>query len=373
MKNNAYKKIRQIVSLFTFSILSIGFVIGCSEPEDMEDIKPDMPVMTKAVCEEYLSIDNFADLVAEAEATGTCLDISSQEREILFKVFDRIFDNLASVDGKPDFSSISAESLNMDDDLFNITLDALRPYITGEKIIGENVQEVKNTNDKLLRIPRMKSKSESGSDLGDGWYMGGGGSTGGGNEGGGIGFGGGGYIPPTEIWSNAEIEEYIMTISKTAMYQIICIAGEFSDFEKACFTQYWYAKGDMVISENDWSGIKYAAQNALLKENWQVFKDSIEQHSIQNVHILINNQNDTIKYYEYVISFYPYPDYNYALGSATVIFTEDGEAVGLYDIYDFNSGPKRIDIHNKITATMEQLGRIFEAESYEIRYGITFR
>ena len=42
MKNNAYKKIRQIVSLFTFSILSIGFVIGCSEPED---IKPDMPVI----------------------------------------------------------------------------------------------------------------------------------------------------------------------------------------------------------------------------------------------------------------------------------------------------------------------------------------
>ena len=34
----------------------------------------------------------------------------------------------------------------MDDDLFNITLDALRPYITGEKIIGENVQNVKNTN-----------------------------------------------------------------------------------------------------------------------------------------------------------------------------------------------------------------------------------
>ena len=62
----------------------------------------------------------------------------------MFKVFDRIFENLASVDGKPDFSSISAESLNMDDDLFNITLDALRPYITGEKVIREeDVQNLK--------------------------------------------------------------------------------------------------------------------------------------------------------------------------------------------------------------------------------------
>ena len=38
MKNNAYKKIRQIVSLFMFSILSIGFVIGCSEPEEIKGL-----------------------------------------------------------------------------------------------------------------------------------------------------------------------------------------------------------------------------------------------------------------------------------------------------------------------------------------------
>ena len=371
MKNNAYKKIRQIVSLFMFSILSIGFIIGCSEPED---IKPDMPVMTKAVCEEYLSIDNFADLVAEAEASGTGLNLTPQEDEILFKVFDRIFENLASVDGKPDFSSISAESLNMDDDLFNITLDALRPYITGEKIIGENVQNVKNTNDKLLRIPRMKSKSESGSDLGDGWYMGGGnsGNTGGGNEGGNMGFGGGGYIPPTtyDPWPVEMVLKFLnATISKDAMFGHICKVFNLSDFEEKCFSQYWYAKGDLYLDENDWQGIKRIAESFVQQNDWESLKKKIGKNSMN---IEITAQGDTIQYYKQVINFYDYDNYNYALGSSTINFTEEGQAVGLYDVYDFNYGVeiKRDEWDNAITIAAGVIGELYGAVSYIMIYGI---
>ena len=101
----------------------------------------------------------------------------------------------------------------------------------------------------------MKSKSESGSDLGDRWYMGGGnsGNTGGGNEGGNMGFGGGGYIPPTDIpWTIEKVIEYISkNLSKDAVFKRICELANLSDFEERCFSQYWYAKGDLYLAEND--------------------------------------------------------------------------------------------------------------------------
>ena len=296
------------------------------------------------------------------------------EDEILFKVFDRIFENLASVDGKPDFSSISAESLNMDDDLFNITLDALRPYITGEKIIGENVQNVKNTNDKLLRIPRMKSKSESGSDLGDGWYMGGGnsGNTGGGNEGGNMGFGGGGYIPPTtyDPWPVEMVLKFLnATISKDAMFGHICKVFNLSDFEEKCFSQYWYAKGDLYLDENDWQGIKRIAESFVQQNDWESLKKKIGKNSMN---IEITAQGDTIQYYKQVINFYDYDNYNYALGSSTINFTEEGQAVGLYDVYDFNYGVeiKRDTWNNVVTIAAGAIGELYGAVSYIMIYGI---
>ena len=296
------------------------------------------------------------------------------EDEILFKVFDRIFENLASVDGKPDFSSISAESLNMDDDLFNITLDALRPYITGEKIIGENVQNVKNTNDKLLRIPRMKSKSESGSDLGDGWYMGGGnsGNTGGGNEGGNMGFGGGGYIPPTtyDPWPVEMVLKFLnATISKDAMFGHICKVFNLSDFEEKCFSQYWYAKGDLYLDENDWQGIKRIAESFVQQNDWESLKKKIGKNSMN---IEITAQGDTIQYYKQVINFYDYDNYNYALGSSTINFTEEGQAVGLYDVYDFNYGVeiKRDEWDNAITIAAGVIGELYGAVSYIMIYGV---
>lgn len=171
-------------------------------------------------------------------ALGEKLHLAPQERIILFKTFTRIGENARNEKGEVDLSAMSAESLNIEPVLFDLTLNFLAPYIKGEKIIGK-VEEKSFT--------RVKTRSE-----GDSWGGGGigsGGTIGGGTVGGGSG----------EVLTQAEIEAYILAkYSKRQMFEMICSVGNLSTFERKCFEQFWYAKGDMVISDQEWIKIRNA-------------------------------------------------------------------------------------------------------------------
>ena len=111
------------------------------------------------------------------------------------------------------------------------------------------------------------------------------------------------------------------------------------------------------------------------QNDWESLKKKIGKNSMN---IEITAQGDTIQYYKQVISFYDYDNYNYALGSSTINFTEGGQAVGIYDDYDFDfeftleALTKRTILNNTITIGVNVLGKIYNAEDYKIVYGICF-
>lgn len=133
-------------------------------------------------------------------------------------------------------------------------------------------------------------------------------------------------------------EEYI---TNKAMLDYLISSYLDSEFEKKCFDQYWYAQGDITITDDDWSKIKIYAE---------------QKHTPGTV--------------VETISFYDNPDFDYALGSATVYFDGD-KAVGLSDTYDFNPLPEgeRSEEAETITRVVNNLGKIYGAKKYEITYG----
>lgn len=114
-----------------FFVLALSLLVGCANKKEKKTIQL-MPN-----CEKFLRIDNFSDIVKEAEAKDTVLNLTPEENKVLMEVYSRILKNCKVIDDKPDFSSISAENLNVDSAMFRIVLDALRPYMTGEKVVGE--------------------------------------------------------------------------------------------------------------------------------------------------------------------------------------------------------------------------------------------
>lgn len=139
-------------------------------------------------------------------------------------------------------------------------------------------------------------------------------------------------------------EDYI--VNKVLLEQLISAFLD-SEFEKKCFDHYWYGNGSkMILTENEWSGIK---QHAELKYNENNIDSSSNSVSI---------------------SFYDNPTYNYALGTATVYFNK-GKAVGLTDRYDFNAleEGQRSEEAEKITNLINSLGNVYGANPYDIAYG----
>lgn len=328
---------------FMFSILLIS---SCSEESNLETtlqtISEDRP---------YLVIK---DLSHKFDQNGK-LQLTSEDKQILFEAFSRISKNARNEKGKIDLSSMSAESLNIDSFLFDISFNFLAPYIRGEKVVGGR--------DKLY-ISRLKTGSESGGNSGDdGGFSGGGGGGlgmggsgigdggsidgGGGSIGGGGGSIGGGSIGGG-VLTEDEMEEYILSkYSKNVMFELICNQGDLSPFERKCFSQFWYARGDMELSEEEWKSIKKCIDSTGYK-NGRVY------------------DLETIKYYVCTISFYDEPEYDYAFGSATVTFLEGGTPLALYDVYDFNIWAKRDFISEGITISINVLGRIYGAKEYKI-------
>ena len=111
---------------------SVALFMGCNARQEKSAVE------LKPNCEEFLKINHFSEIVEEAEAKDTDLDLTPEEHDILMEVYSRILKNCKRIDNQPDFSSISAENLNIDSSMFRIVLNALAPYMTGEKVVGED-------------------------------------------------------------------------------------------------------------------------------------------------------------------------------------------------------------------------------------------
>ena len=195
-------------------------------------------------------------------------------------------------------------------------------------------------------MPRIKTRTEGG-DFGGGFVGGGGGSIdgGGGNIGGGD-YGGGGSLSEADLrrWFKNHFE-------KDEVYQMICDQANLSVFERKCFSQYWYAKGLMILTLDEWEGISEVTDTTGYKTGVPI-------------------KRRAMKFYKKVVSFYSYAEYDYALGSSTITFTENGIPVGLRDSYDFNMFANRSLKAEAVTISMSILGKLYGGQDYEIYYGV---
>ena len=324
----------------TWIIISSLILIftSCSEDSDL--------IFIKDGCRDFLYIENFEYIVTEAELNDSDLDLTPEEHDILMEVYSRILKNCKRIDGQPDFSSISAESLNIDPIMYQIVLNALAPYMTGEKVVGED----------LPSVPRLKTKAEGNIDYG--WSGNLGGTPIGGGYDSGQGLGGGN-------WSGNSNEEYIRNnVTRDEMFNIICTAMSFSFFERQCFYWYWYCEGaDMFIKDVDWLDMKTYADDALNCKDWESLKEECDRLGTYGE---FKENGGVYRYYECSVSFYNASEYNYALGTATVAYGEYMAALGVWDFYNFDRGKSHSIIAEGLTVGMSILEQIFHPCPFEM-------
>lgn len=200
----------------------------------------------------------------------------------------RIVDNLKIVDGKFSLEHTSAEELRIDKDYF----DAMK-YLLER---AENPYEV--------IVPKAQATT----------------------------------------LTTGEPETGEETIGRDAVADIILALLD-SQFEKKCFTNYWYSGNDLVLEEHEWKDIKEHAE----KKNKAYYPE------LERVEI----------------SFYDNDEYDRALGNASVYFLRNN-AVGFYDYYNFD--PKEWferDIDAEVlTRIINTLGGIYDGKAYNITFGI---
>lgn len=326
---------------FKFSLRIVIAIITVIFGSCADDTFDSIDITQQSSNNDFLEIKGLSERIQK----GQKLELNKQEKQVLYKTFDRIVDNIKDEQGELDTSRLSASNLNIDEPLFALVYDFLIPYITGEKVVGEETSS--------NFIPRVKTRSEGDSDGGStGGGSIGGGSTGGGSIGGGS-IGGGEMEGPM---TDEEIAEWIkLKYSKDEMFNLICDQGKLSIFERKCFSQYWYAKGNMKLSEFDWNGIKNATDRT-------GYNDPNESKSYTVA---------GIKYYERVVSYYNNSEFDYALGHATITFLDGGEPIGLYDDYDFNIiGADRDWKAEGIVISINILTAIYGGKPYQISYGV---
>lgn len=209
--------------------------------------------------------------------------------EKIKKAEKRFLDNIDIIDGKISLSHTCAEELYMEEE-----------YYEAMKFLLENIE-----NPYDIIIPKTRSTTLSSSE--------------------------------------AETEDLIF--SKECVGNMI-LKELSSDFEKKCFTNYWYEKGDMILTEEEWSDIKqYAEQNYTPGDTCtnKVTKE---------------------------IYFYDNPKYKYALGRSRVTFIVNN-AIGFYDEYNFDSKKwgERPVLAEIITRIIGTLGYIYNGKDFLITYG----
>ncbi|HOT14817.1 MAG TPA: hypothetical protein PK252_08660 [Bacteroidales bacterium] len=126
-----------------------------------------------------------------------------------------------------------------------------------------------------------------------------------------------------------------------------------SDFEKECFRNYWDGKGDKTLS-------------------YTIFIDIVKNVKISKTNNWIRVDINGKTYYQCQASFYDNSKYDYALGTCTMYYDANGNAVGMKDTYDFN--PENFGVRSSeaevLTRTINTLGGACGAKNYEISYGI---
>ena len=142
--------------------------------------------------------------------------------------------------------------------------------------------------------------------------------------------------------SSGENEQNNYFTQKDELADIITSLLE-SDLEKKLFLNYWYAKGDVVLTDSEWSGIKQYAETI----NKEFYSEITEVE----------------------ISFYNNENYDDALGTAYISFLRN-EAIGLTDTYDFNplEFGKRTFKAELLTRYMNILGHVYDAKEFKIKY-----
>lgn len=204
----------------------------------------------------------------------------------------RMSDNIKIINGKVSFSHIDATDLLIEENLFELI-----------KYMFENVD---NPYDVL--IPEIRTMTLADGEYQDGYY-------------------------------EVDLKKLVYKAAKLFLS---------SEFEEKCFDNYWYAKGDMILTDNDWQGIKQHAESEYANSG--------------------TNSGTNLKRVE--INFYNNPEYNYALGRSGVYF-EGNKAVGFNDDYDFNALEKGIrdEFAELVTRIVGSLGSHFGAMPYKITYG----
>ena len=159
-----------------------------------------------------------------------------------------------------------------------------------------------------------------------------------------------GYIAPvltSGIFSSS--------ITLSDLLELVSGLTNFSSFERKCLKHYLQGTGNgLVLSQEEWAIVLNA-----VPENIE-YKKGTE--------FTYNNQTD----YKCLVSFYNNSDLDWALGSATVTFTENGSPVGISDTYDFNalSEGNRSNMAEKLTRIMGYMEQLGVGKAYAITYGI---
>ncbi|WP_459212002.1 RHS repeat-associated core domain-containing protein [Aquimarina rhabdastrellae] len=133
-----------------------------------------------------------------------------------------------------------------------------------------------------------------------------------------------------------------------------------SDFSKDMFDNYWFSRGDVNLTEEEFIDIVRTS------------KITDSQKPIRRI------QSDGNIIITRVHDFYN-TKYDLAFGNATIVYNEDNKPIGFYDEYDFNwnclfcsDNDRSIGSELK-TRGVSIIGDIKGASSFKIKYGIQFK
>jgi len=130
------------------------------------------------------------------------------------------------------------------------------------------------------------------------------------------------------------------------------VGGKLTKFELELFSHFFLSNGvDYQLSETQFSDLAFTSSlvGSTLGSSWV--------------------EIDGNMYHKRVVSLYDSPDYDQGLGTCTIYYDHHGNAVGMKDVYDFNSGDREL-IREAETRLGSILGSIFSGSIYSIYYGI---
>ena len=290
------KRIIDYLKLALFAFVVSASVISCSNDEFFgfeDDYNNEFTSFSNNVTQKRLFCDQYIDIDLSCPFEGV-----EKEKPKYEEAIRRITSKCIISDGKISLSHTTADELNINKEFFELFKSLIESIDTVPSFLTNKA------------FPRSRD-----------------------------------YNPETIYWEGFFI------------VYCACIAAMSSDIERKCFNQYWFARGDLTLTNEEWNGgIKQYAET------------QIGSNVICNSTLAYNGTT----YYLHLIHYGNNSDYNYCFGDATVTFSSNGYACGFYDYYNFDSKPlgTRPDIAELITRLVNVFGHIYFAKNYKITYGI---